>query len=187
MTVGPHTDVSNGCASCRNQSLGFDAALRLGPYDGRLSDAVLRMKHAPGEPVAESFGRLFAERHGAAMKAAGIDLVVPVPLHWLRRWSRGYNQAEAIGREIAAAAELEFSPGCLRRVKSASQHAQPSATARRENIRGAFRHRPRASVSSRTVLLVDDVMTTGGTAGEAARILKEAGAEKVIAAVLARR
>lgn len=186
-TVGPHTDVSAGCPACRDLSVGFETAVRLGPYEGRLREAILRMKSAGGEPLAEMLGRVFAERHLAAFKSAGIDLVVPVPLHWRRRWVRGYNQAEAVARELARLPGLPLLAGCLRRVSSTAQHAQPSATARRENIRGAFRHNPRASVASRTVLLVDDVMTTGSTVGEAARVLKQAGAAKVVVAVLARR
>ena len=75
----------------------------------------------------------------------------------------------------------------LRRVKPVSQHAQPSASARRENIRGAFAARPRASLAGRAVLLVDDVMTTGATAAEAARVLRAAGVARVVVAVLARR
>ncbi len=179
--------MSEGCPACRDRGFRFDATIRLGPYDGRLRDAVLRMKSAPGEALAEMAGRLLADERRDALKAAGVGVVVPVPLHWRRRWARGYNQAEAIARELAARLGLPCLPRALRRVWPAPQQAQPSATARRENVRGAFRVAPRASGPGRAVLLVDDVMTTGSTAGEAARVLKEAGAAKVVVAVLARR
>src|SRR5207302_3204872 len=91
-----------------------------------------------GEPLAEMLGRVLADVKGPALRSAGVELVVPVPLHWARRWSRGYNQAEAIGRELAAGIGLPHDAAVLRRVKSTPQHAQPSATARRENVRGAF-------------------------------------------------
>jgi len=132
-------------------------------------------------------GRTLAETRGEAVKAAGVDVVVPVPLHWRTGWSRGYNQAAAVAREVATSRGLGFLPRCLKRVKLAAQHAQPSAAARRESIKGAFRSRPRASVRGRNVLVVDDVMTTGSTADEAARVLKAAGAARVVVAVLARR
>jgi ComF family protein len=186
-TVGPHTDTSNGCAACRNVPLGFDAAVRLGPYEGPLREAVLRMKSAAGEGLAEMMGRVFKEAHCLALRTEGVSLVVPVPLHWRRRWQRGYNQAESVARELADGLGVGFAPWVLRRVRQTPQQTQPSASARRENVKGAFRARSGATLARRTVLLVDDVMTTGSTAGEAARALRAAGAARVIAAVLARR
>jgi ComF family protein len=147
----------------------------------------LHTKSGTGEPLAEMFGRVLAGARGAALLAAGVEVVVAVPLHWARQWERGYNQADAIARELAAAIRLHYDPGVLRRVKATPQQAQPSATARRENIRGAFRVNPGARIEGRTVLLVDDVMTTGSTAAEAARVLCQAGASRVVVVVLARR
>src|SRR5204863_6890690 len=132
-------------------------------------------------------GRVFWEAACAPLRSAGADVVVPVPLHWRRRWARGYNQAAAVGRELALGLGAKFAPELLRRVRHTPQQAQPSASARRENVRGAFRAASGARVAGRTVLLVDDVMTTGSTAGEAARTLREAGAKRVVAAILARR
>jgi ComF family protein len=167
--------------------LGFDRAVRLGPYRDRLRDAVLLAKFLPGEALADYLGRLFAENRGSAIRAAGIDLVVPVPLHWWRRWGRGYNQAEAVARELAAGLGIAFDPHALRRVRWTTQQVQPTREARRENVKAAFRVRSRARVTGRTVLLVDDVMTTGSTLGEAARALRAGGADRVVAAVLARK
>ena len=186
-TVGPHTDTSAGCAECRGTTLGFDAAFRLGPYAEKLRDAVLRTKVLAGEGLADLLGRVFAEARGAAIRAANVELVAPVPLHWWRKWTRGYNQSEAVARELAAALGAEFAPTLLRRVKWTPQQSQPTREARRENVRGAFRVRRRARIAGRTVLLVDDVMTTGSTLGEAARTLRAAGAGRVVVAVLARR
>jgi ComF family protein len=186
-TIGPHSETTPGCASCRSLTLGFESATRLGPYDGRLRDAILRMKSATGEGLAEGMGRLFAEVVGQQWRAAGVAVVVPVPLHWRRRWVRGYNQSAAVAREIAAALAVEFAPQVLRRIRHTPQQMQPSAAARRENVKGAFRAKPGASLAGRTVLLVDDVMTTGSTLAEASKTLKDAGAGRVLAAVLARR
>lgn len=185
-TTGPHTDLSSGCPACRNRTYAFSRAVRLGPYGGKLRDGILRTKSGGGEAVAEMLGRVFAEERVSWLKSAGVNVVVPVPLHWRTRWRRGHNQAEAIARELAAVLGCEYRPGWLQRVKPAPQHAQPSATARQENIRGAFRCGKRASPGARAVLLVDDVMTTGSTAGEAARTLRAAGAAEVMVAVLAR-
>jgi ComF family protein len=185
-TVGPHTDVSGGCPACRDKSFAFESALRMGPYTGTLQDAVLRTKHAAGEPVAEMLGRIFTEEAGTELAGRGIETVVPVPLHWRRSWTRGFNQAATIAEELAIGLGVDWQPGALRRVKAVSQHAQPSASARWENIRGAFAVAPRARIGGRVVLLVDDVMTTGATLAEAARVLKTAGAKLIHAAMLAR-
>ena len=185
-TIGPHTDTKDGCAACRSVSLGFTSAMRLGPYTGRLRDAVLRMKSAHGEGLAEMMGRMLAEATATRLRSEGVEVVVPVPLHWRRWWERGYNQSASVAREVAAYLGVAFAPRLLRRVRYSPQHLQPSATARRENVKDAFRARRHASLRGRTVLLVDDVMTTGSTVGEAARSLRDAGAAKVVVAVLAR-
>jgi ComF family protein len=152
-----------------------------------LRDAVLRTKFLAGEGLADLLGRMFAECRGEALRSAEIDLVVPVPLHWWRKWTRGYNQSDAIARELAAALQVPFAPRLLRRVKWTTQQIQPTREARRENIKGAFRVSNSARLLGKTVLLVDDVMTTGSTLGEAARMLRNAGADRVVVAVLARR
>jgi ComF family protein len=186
-TVGPSTDTSSGCPQCRGVSLGFEQAFRLGPYGGKLRDAVLRTKVLAGEGLADVLGRLLAECRGCDILDTGIDLVAPVPLHWWRKWTRGYNQAEAVGRELARGLRVAFAPRLLRRVRWTPQQSQPTREARRENVRGAFRVARGARVAGRTVLLVDDVMTTGSTLGEAARALRGAGAGRVVVVVLARR
>ena len=185
-TVGPHTDLSGGCPACRKRGLPFDAAVRLGPYDRLLRQGILRTKAAPGEPVAEMLGRTFAEARMAELRELKADVVVPVPLHWRRRWGRGYNQAAAIAGEVATALGLPCKAGWLVRTRPDAQHAQPSATARAENVCGAFRVGRRASFAGRAVLVVDDVMTTGSTVAEATRVVRAAGATRVAVAVLAR-
>ena len=186
-TVGPHTDTTDGCAECRGTALGFERAVRLGPYDGKLRDAVLRMKFLAGEGLADLLGRTFVESRSEALHLLDVDLVAPVPLHWWRKWTRGYNQSEAVGRELADGLKVAFVPNLLRRVRWTTQQVQPTRAARRENMKGAFRVRSGARIAGKTILLTDDVMTTGSTLGEAARTLREAGAARVAVAVLARK
>ena len=188
LNVGPHIDTREaGCAGCRKLSLGFESVVRLGPYQDRLREAVIRMKSRSGEALGEMMGRVFLEAKEAALREARADLVVPVPLHWRREWSRGHNQSVALARELAFGLGMGFAPRCVRRVRHTPQQVQPSASARRENVRGAFRVRRGANIVGKRILLVDDVMTTGSTAGEVARNLRDAGASSVVVAVLARR
>lgn len=183
-TIGPYTQVTAGCPHCRNESFAFDAAVRLGRYENVLRDVVLRLKHLTGEELAEVVGRFWAEHARVQLQALGAELVVPIPLHWIRRWWRGYNQSEALARSLAKGLNLPCRPGGLCRVRSTPFQTQQDAGARRQNVRQAFRARPR-QVKGQTVLLVDDVMTTGSTASEAAAALRKAGARRVVVAVLA--
>jgi ComF family protein len=130
---------------------------------------------------------MLAECRGGALRCAEIDLVAPVPLHWWRKWTRGYNQSESVARELASTIQVPFAPRLLRRVRWTPQQVQPTREARRENVKGAFRTAKGARLAGKTVLLVDDVMTTGSTLGEAARTLRDAGAERVAVAILARK
>lgn len=185
-TVGPFANLEKGCPSCRKESLAFDRALRLSTYDDLLRDVILRMKLHSGEGLAEVMGRLWAEQASSKLLQFDADLVVPIPLHWFRRWRRGYNQAETLARAVAHKLSLPISPRCLCRIRNTpKQSLATSPQARRENVRGAFRVRKYIDVKDKTILLIDDVMTTGSTASEAARVLKKAGAARVAVAVLA--
>ncbi|HKB00622.1 MAG TPA: ComF family protein [Gemmataceae bacterium] len=161
--------------------------MRLGPYDGTLRNVILAMKHRAGEALADSVGRVWAAHHAGRFRALGVDSVVPVPLHWWRRLWRGFNQSEYLSAAVARMLGVEHRPGWVRRVRPTASQTHLSATARRENVRGAFRARRGATLAGRTVLLVDDVLTTGSTASEAARALRVGGAKAVHVAVLARR
>jgi ComF family protein len=145
------------------------------------------MKAHDGEGLAEMMGRVFAEARRPTLAEVSPAVIVPVPLHWRRRWKRGYNQSAALGRGLAVGLGVAFDPRLLRRVRYTPQQIQPTRAARRENVREAFRTRAGTSLGGRTVLLVDDVMTTGSTAAEAAKALRAADAGRVVVAVLARR
>ena len=183
-TVGPFAVLDGRCSHCREEAFSFDAALRLGSYDGLLREAVLRMKHHAGEGMAELFGEEWAEQARSAFHTLGVDALVPVPLHWRRRWRRGYNQSEAVAHGLAARLRLPCQPSWLRRTRATPMQPSLTLAERRENVRGAFA--ATLSLRGRTLLLVDDVMTTGATASEAARALRTAGADRIVVAVLSR-
>jgi len=184
-TVGPHSDLSEGCPQCRNEGFAFEFAVRLGAYDGLLRDFVLRMKHAGNEGLAEAVGEAWAERSEAKVREFRADTVIPVPLHWRRRWRRGFNQSELLGKCWSRRLNMPFQPRWLRRVRPTAMQSSLSPTARRENVRAAFRAMRCAKLNGRRVLLVDDVMTTGSTCHSAAKALKDSGASSVVIAVLA--
>ena len=181
-TVGPHSLSEDACAACRREGPPFARAECLGSYRGPLKAAVLRMKNAGGEGIAELLGRRWAAVHPPSEPR--LDAIVPVPLHWWKYWRRGYNQSEAVARGVAASYRLPVRPRWLRCVRRTAPQKNLGPTARRLNVRGAFRASSR--VAGRHVLLIDDVMTTGATAEEAARALRLAGAARVTVAIVAR-
>ncbi len=186
-SVGEFSYLAEGCPRCRDDRFHFDGVIRLGPYDGLLRDCILSMKHRAGETLAECVGLLWARHQEACFREIGADVVIPVPLHWWRRLRRGYNQSECLALAVAAHLKVPHSPSALKRIRPTKSQVVLTATARRENLKGAFRASRRTNVSGRKVLLVDDVLTTGSTVSDAARALKEAGASAVHVAVLAHR
>jgi ComF family protein len=185
-TVGAFVDATEGCLRCHDTTFHFQQVLRLGPYQGRLREAVLRMKHSSGEELAHALGSLWANYAFYWFKEVSADYVIPVPLHWLRRFKRGYNQAETLARVLAKKLNLPCRPRWLWRTKHTPSQGRQSATARRENVRGAFKAATRPDLRSKTVLLVDDVLTTGSTCSEAAHALRQVGTARIVVAVLAR-
>jgi ComF family protein len=143
------------------------------------------MKKGSGEALAEAMGDLWAAESEGRIRGLQADVVIPVPLHWWRRWRRGYNQSETLARAVARRLSLPCRPLWLRRVRHTPLQTLQSPSARHANVRGAFLSRRSANLRGRIVLLIDDVLTTGSTCSEAARALKAAGAARIVVAVLA--
>jgi ComF family protein len=186
LPVGPFAELRGGCATCRDNSLGFDQAVTLGLYEGALKELCLRLKHEKDAWLAPRLTDLFVEARIEALTRLPADVwIVPVPLHWSRRWQRGYNQAEALATGLARRLGLPLEHA-LRRPRATERLAHKGRTERADIMRGVFKARSNRKLSGRTVILVDDVLTTGATCGAAARALKKAGAARVVVAVIAR-
>lgn len=152
--------------------------------DGPARRLVHRLKYSDRGELAAPMGAWMA-RAGADVLAEA-DAVTPVPLHARRLWTRRFNQAAALGREIARRAGKPFEPALLRRIKATRSQVGLSREQRVQNMQGAFRAAPAASVQGRRIALVDDVLTSGATANAAARALLRAGAAQVDLIVFAR-
>ncbi len=173
-------DAEGRCALCRSGLRGFDAAYCFGSYEGTLRELIHIFKYGGVKPLARPLGKLLSS---ALPLEEQFDAVVPVPLHWLRRWRRGFNQSELLAHAIARRSGIPVRR-VLTRVKATRAQAGLSNTGRRENVAAAFRARGR--VDGLRLLLVDDVMTTGSTATACARTLKRAGAKRVALLTVAR-
>ena len=178
------------CQGCRDFEPKFDRAVSFGEYAGALRGLIHLLKYDKVLPAAPVLGNMLAEAIGQ-LQGGGEDfwpLIVPVPLHASKRGERGFNQAELIVR--AARKRLperyEIADGLLQRERPTHSQVGLTREERVANMRGAFRVTDPQRVKGRTVIVVDDVMTTGTTVSECARVLKKAGAEKVWAATVAR-
>ena len=170
------------CRRCDRET--FDAARACGAYEGALRASVLQLKREPHVP--ERLALLLA---GALLRVP-LDrstVVVPVPLHALRLRERGFNQAAALGRALAVKARLPFDEWSLVRTLHTERHrAGMDAAARRESVEAAFEVRRPRLIEGESILLVDDVFTTGATASACASVLKAAGAREVFVLTAAR-
>ena len=162
----------------------IDMAVSLGSYEGTLRLAVHAMKYEGRRSIASRLARLLVERCGDVLE--GADGVVPVPLHPLRRWTRGFNQSEEIAGALGAPPVWKT----LRRIRPTPPQASLTATAREANVRGAFASRrvgrAVARIAGSRVVLLDDVATTGATLSACAVVLRRMGAAEVRALTAAR-
>lgn len=185
-TVGPHLVLDDGCPDCRAESFAFDGAFRMAPYDGLVREVILRMKQWSGEDLAEVIGALWAKRMALRIRALAPDVAIPVPLHWTRRWRRGFNSCDIFALRLARELGIPCWPRVLGRSRAtAKQTEQPSATARKANVKHAFQTKAGDALRGKTVLLVDDVLTTGATASDAARALRVHAPKAIYVVVLA--
>jgi len=158
----------------------LDLARAIGHYDGALRAILHAFKYDGRRSLAKPLAALMRERSDGVLTNA--DAIVPVPLHWWRRGRRGFNQAADLATHLG----LPVVHALRRNRATATQTRLPSAQ-RHRNVRGAFSpRRAGRHLSGRTIVLVDDVSTTGATLAACARILKDCGAKEVRALTAAR-
>jgi competence protein ComFC len=154
----------------------------VGPFDGWLRDAIHLLKYHGEWGRVDQLGPLAA---AAAEDLGPYDVIVPVPLHPSRAKQRGFNQAELLAKVVGTMSGVTTETLLIRRRATAAQ-AQLGADDRAVNVRGAFALAEGANIGERSMLLVDDVITTGATLGACAAALHEAGAGRIVAVSIAR-
>jgi ComF family protein len=168
------------CAACDHVRPAFAAAFSFAPYEGIWRDLIHMLKYDRVRSAAALLARRVAPEVPADIVARS-PLIVPVPLHRSKFRIRGYNQAEEIARELGKLCKLRMNSHLLVRRRRTVSQTGMTPLQRRENVRGAFqiRKRYRRDLVDRSIILVDDVYTTGATANECARLLRRAGAAQV--------
>jgi ComF family protein len=176
------------CGMCRRAEPRFRRAAAYGAYEGALRDLIHLFKYKGTRPAGKLLGSLLNQAV-TAMALPDSVIVVPVPLWSGKRVTRGFNQSEAIARtfmDFQTSSSIQLDTTILVRTRETASQTGLTRHQRRANVRGAFAVRKPEKIKGRSILIVDDVMTTGTTAGECARVLRRAGAKEVFVATVAR-
>ncbi len=172
------------CGDCLTDPPPFAAARYVSAYEGEMARAIKELKYSGRVELARPLGRLLNERLAAEPFPPRFDVVIPVPLHPSKVRRRGFNQAALLAAQAADRGPVTVD--VLARIRNTRSQAGLNKKERLANVKGAFRVRQGADLEGRSVLLIDDVLTTGATVFECARTLKRAKAAEVYVATLSR-
>lgn len=166
------------CEMCVKHDFLFEKAASVYVYDGRIKDVVHKLKYS-GEPwMADFAAEEMKKKYDGLLW--GCDVVTFVPMYWIKERKRGYNQAKLLAEKFAVKSSLECLP-LLKRVKNTTPQSFLDKNERVKNIEDAFEpdHESVKLINGKTVLVIDDILTTGASLNECAKVLLENGAEKV--------
>lgn len=171
------------CPRCQRASLQIDGARSVAFFEGPLREAIHRLKYSNSQDLAAPLGEMMISYWKDVHSPA--EVIIPVPLHARRLHQRGYNQADLLARELGKGVGLPVLENALTRVRETSPQVDLSGEERKENVRGAF-DCPDDQLAGKSVLLVDDVYTTGATLEACSLALRRRGVRTVWALTLAR-
>lgn len=177
----------SGCPDCRKQRWAFARAVAVGAYESKWRDHIYQLKRMHHASDAFHAGRLLGRQIASTDWYHAFDALVPLPCHWRRRLTRGFNQAEEIARGAATVLHWPVLTGVLHCDRYTRKQGTLSGSERLENVKGAFRlSDKRNRIQGRSIFVIDDVMTTGATVNQAAQMCRKAGAAEVAVGVVAR-
>lgn len=185
MPAGPYVDTSDGCTECRKRHFRFDRVIRLGVYEDSLRAACIRGKSSGGTALAAALAALLWNKQLAQFVEFKPDVIVAVPQFWLQWLTRPHHQAVTIAEVLAERLQTPFCNRLVRKVRNTVDQSSLPESERLRNLTDAFQTRRNTQLKDRRVLLVDDILTTGTTANEIARVIRKAEASKVAVAVIA--
>lgn len=173
------------CPACRKRKHYFDCARSAAVYTGLIKEMILDFKYRGAVWLSPDLGQLMLACLRTHFSAPDIDCVTYVPLHKTRERERTYNQSFLLAREVADRLNRKMSD-YLERAQATVSQTHLTASEREANVRNKFAIKKRSALKGQCVLLVDDVMTTGATVNECARVLKQSGAREVLVLTAAR-
>jgi len=183
--VAEHAVSEGCCRHCRSGPHTVSGTVRGAPYRSIVGDLLRQYKYNGHDELEPLMVELLSHAIDAAPWRDHIEAIVAVPTHWRRRLLRSVHAAETLASAVASRLHLPI-VSALRRVRSGPRQVGLSFAKRAENVRGAFAKAPGVMLHAPTILLIDDVRTSGATMNECARVLRKAGAKRVYAAIVAR-
>lgn len=153
--------------------------------DKELQHAIHALKYNNKFRIGVVLGKLLGAKLSKERTNWNLDLIIPIPLHQLKKAERGYNQSYYIAKGINSILQKTVNENMVRRIRYTQSQTTMNISERKENISGAFKVRNTDKVKNKNILLVDDVITTGATISECGIILKNAGANNIYAASIA--
>ena len=171
--------VSDGyyCKKCKGKKFIYNRAVSVFEFKDNARNLILGLKYNNNKYLAKPLGKMLADLYTKSLMFA--DIIVPVPLCNKRLTERKFNQAELIANELAKNVNVEIRNDILFRVKNTPTQTELNYTERQNNLKDAFKVKNKKLIKDKVVLIVDDVITTGATVTECARVLKQAGAKEV--------
>ncbi len=169
------------CRDCLDARHEYDRGAALWVHKPPVNTSVYQFKFHNRRSFGSFYAKEMAAEYGEALAGWGIDIIIPVPLYPGKYKKRGYNQAAVLARELGKVLDIPVEERLLKRIRETAPQKNLTPRKRRQNLNVAFsvEKRRRVFLKSRSVLLTDDIYTTGSTVDEAAKTLKKAGAEKV--------
>lgn len=174
------------CALCNDVHLRFESTCSVGNYRGLLQELIVRMKNQRDEQLAFQLGYLLGNQLRQSNFFDQLDAIVTVPTHWRSRLIRGFHGSGLLGTAVARCCGLPHLSDVLKMSRSTRKQGTLSTAARFRNVKQAFQVRRDSEVAGKRIVIIDDVMTSGATMSEVARVLLRAGAGEVNAGVVAR-
>lgn len=182
------SDGDNRCGRCLTAPPDFDHAIAAFKYNAMSRLLILGLKYARRHDVTPTMARMMANAGAELLDKS--DWIIPLPLHWTRYVQRGFNQSAELARAAMKAANIanrKYRPDILKRMKKTESQGYKTRKQRRQNLQSAFRVTDKSRyLNGASVVIIDDVLTTGASLSSAARCLKKAGAKEVAVLIAAR-
>ncbi len=173
------------CPSCLNRQYYFDEAWSICAYEGIMKDIIHKFKYNQKIQYKNIFYDLFSEFIGAFNILKDIDLIVPIPLHPTRLREREYNQSQILASIVSQIINKPVDSRVLIRLRNTKPQINLNEEKRIKNIGGCFSVKPNSNIEAKTILLIDDVLTTGITLSESAKVIKELQPKRITVLALA--
>lgn len=166
------------CSSCREIPHNFSRGRCLLSYEGKTRKSIYRFKYGKRQEYAKAYAQLMAEEMGDFIRSCGADALLPVPLHARRQQKRGYNQAALLAKALGSICGIPVCSHLIRRTKNTIPQKKLTFSQRQNNLKRAFKF-TRNDVKLNTIIIIDDIYTTGSTIDAIARLCQEKGIENI--------